>query len=460
MNLSFKNRIALYYMTATAFVMGIVFLIIYLIVRTTVFYSVDRNLSFEAQKHAQEIWIRGDSILFMHKGEWEEREHNEIQVHPVFIQVVDQSGRLMDKSPNLKEASLQFASGKRYNEQFDAVLHGREIRQVQIPIKEAGRIEGYILAAMSMEDANMVVRRLRQVLWILFPVVLLGLFAVSRFLAGKSIDPIRVITATTDRITRNSLDERIELPKNRDELYTLTASINELLQRMKDALERERQFTADASHELRTPLAVLQGTLEVLLRKPRTEAEYREKITYSIGEIRRMSRMVDQLLLLARFDTAQRPAGLEPVDLVAAVDDVLQRHKAQIGGKTLAVDITGADSLAVHTDPYYLDLILDNLLSNAIKYARPGSRITVAFSQEAGRPVCTIQDQGIGIRTEDLPHIFNPFFRSDALRHKEIGGNGLGLSIVKKACARLGVSVSIDSASDTGATARLEFPMA
>ena len=175
MNLSFKNRVALYYMAATAIVMAIVFLIIYLIVRTTVFYSVDRNLSFEAQKHTQEIWIRGDSILFMHKGEWEEREHNEVHVHPVFIQVVDTLGRVMDKSPNLKEARLQFATGKRYNEQFNAVLHGREIRQVQIPIEERGQIQGYILAAMSMEDAIMVVRRLRQVLWILFPGVLLGL---------------------------------------------------------------------------------------------------------------------------------------------------------------------------------------------------------------------------------------------------------------------------------------------
>jgi signal transduction histidine kinase len=389
-----------------------------------------------------------------------EREHTEIQVHPVFIQVVDKAGRLMDKSPNLKELALNFEVEKRYNEQFNALLNGREIRQVQIPIEENGHIAGYILAAMSMEDAKMVVHNLRQVLWILFPVVLLGLFIVSRMLAGQSIRPIQLITATTDRITRNSLDERIGLPKNRDELYTLTASINELLQRMQDALEREKQFTSDASHELRTPLSVLQGTLEVLLRKPRTEAEYREKIAYSMGEIRRMSKMVDQLLMLARFDEGRRPANLHVVTLLPALDDVLQRHKTEIQEKALSVDITGTDTMEVIADRFDLDLILDNLLSNAIKYGRPGSRITIAMQQQEGRAVCTIQDEGIGIRAEDMPSIFNPFFRSEALAHKQIGGNGLGLSIVKKACARLGIEVTVQSVQAEGTCARLAFPVA
>lgn len=458
MNLSFKNRIALYYMVATAIVIAIVFFIIYLIVSTTVFFNLDRNLSFEAHKHTQEIWIRGDSILFVNKSEWLEREHTEIQVHPVFIQVVDKAGRLMDKSPNLKEGTLNFETEKRYNEQFDALLNGRQIRQVQIPIEENGHIAGYILAAMSMEDTKMVVRNLQHVLWILFPIVLLGLFIVSRFLAGKSIEPIQRITATADRITRNSLDERIELPKNHDELYTLTASINELLQRMQDALEREKQFTSDASHELRTPLSVLQGTLEVLLRKPRTVAEYQEKITYSMGEIQRMSHMVDQLLLLARFDNGSRPTDLHPMSLLPAIDDVLQRHKTKISERELSVRMEGADTLEVVADRFDLDLILDNLLSNAIKYARTGSCITIRFAQEAGKPVCTIHDEGVGIRQEDIGHIFNPFFRSDALQHKQIAGNGLGLSIVKKACNRLGIDISIRSVPNEETIARLEFP--
>src|SRR5690606_23011802 len=195
------------------------------------------------------------------------------------------------------------------------------------------------------------------------PAVLLLLFFISRCLAGKRIIPIQRLTDNTNRVTRTSLNERGLLPENKDEQYFLSTSINDLLQRNQDAMEREKQFTSDASHELRTPLSVLNGTLEVLNRNPRSEQEYKEKIAFSIKEIDRMSGIVNQLLLLARLDKSSL-TKTEPVQLIAAIDEVLQRHRTAIKEKGLKVTLEDFSDEEVHTDPYYLDLILDNLIGN------------------------------------------------------------------------------------------------
>lgn len=456
MNLSFKNRIALNYMVATAIMIAIVFVIILVIVKTTVIYNLDKNLTFEAEKHKKEIIIHNDSVHFVNILEWTEREHREVQFHPVFIQIVNTKGVLMDKSPNLKEATLVFKEGN-HNKQISTFIEGQPLRQIQIPIEENGLIQGYMLAAVSMEEADMVMQNLRNVLLLLYPIVLIALFGVARYLAGRSINPIKKITNTADHITRNNLNERIELPKNKDELYVLTSSINELLQRMQDALEREKQFTSDASHELRTPLAVLTGTLEVLNRKPRTSEEYKEKVSYSIKEINRMSETVDQLLMLARVDASTVTNEKENIEPIAIIDAVLTRYRIQIKEQALAINVAADAHIQLSSNAFYVNLIFDNLISNAIKYAKKDSKVDITLSKVNGGVSCVITDQGVGISREHLHQIFNPFFRSNALNHKEIKGNGLGLSIVKKACDALNITINVESELDKGTEVTLLF---
>ena len=143
-------------MLATATVMALVFFVIYWVVHTAVYRELDNDLAYEAHKHTKEIYVVNDSILFVNKREWEEREHRAIQVNPVFIQIVDARGRLMDKSPNLKEGELIFHSEKKSDTHFDTKLNNEAIRQVQIPIEQRGVFKGYILTAMSQEGAIVV----------------------------------------------------------------------------------------------------------------------------------------------------------------------------------------------------------------------------------------------------------------------------------------------------------------
>ncbi|MBK9109682.1 MAG: HAMP domain-containing protein [Saprospiraceae bacterium] len=456
MSLNFKNRIAFHYMVATAILMVIVFGTIFFMVKAAVFRNLDRDLSYEAEKHTKEIKISGDSIFFINKAEWEEIEHREVQVNPVFIQLIDKRGGLMDKSPNLKQDILPFKESE-FGGHFNAAINERKIRQVQIPIESNGKIKGYILAAMSSESSLSVILKLRNVLIVSFFIVLIGLYFVSRFLAGRSIIPIQEMTHTISRITRNNLKERVSLPENRDEIYELSSSFNALIERIENALIREKQFTSDASHELRTPLSALRGTLEVLIRKPRNQQEYEEKIQYSLKEIERMTVILEQLLLLARLEKSNSINFDECLALPTVIDESIAHFKSQIAEKNLKInfELKIADTLRV---PYfYSKIIIDNILSNAIKYSHYNGEINICVDIMNNRTMCSIKDDGIGIKAEELDQIFDSFYRSDALNHKHISGNGLGLSIAKKCADAIHAELKVSSTYGQGTVVTILF---
>lgn len=456
MNFSFKNRIAFYYMMATAGIMAVVFGAIYFAVQGVVMRNLDGDLSFEAEKHIGELRIAGDSLYFKNKTELDEREHREIQVNPVFIQLIDKQGRIMDKSPNLKEAYLPF-NGAAFSGHFNTYLSNRAIRQIQVPVDQDGKIEGYILAAMSAESATAVILKLRNVLFTSYFVALIGLYFFSRFLAGRSIKPVQEVTKTIRGISKYSFKQRVALPQHKDEIHELSSGFNSLLERIENALEREKQFTSDASHELRTPLAALRGTLEVLIRKPRSQAEYEEKIKYSLSEIGRMTDILEQLLLLARLDTKAIDNNYNFIALPAVVDESLTHYKRQISEKALLISFQFEQNKPLLVPYYYTKLILENIISNAIKYSNSGAVLKITANEIDQHVVCSIEDKGIGMKEDDLKHIFENFFRSDSLNHKQISGNGLGLSIAKKCADAIEAQLHVQSIIGQGTTVTITF---
>lgn len=443
-------------MVATAIIMAFVFGVIFFVVRANVIQNMDMLLAFEAQKHMGEIEVVGDTIRFVNKAEWEEIEHREIHVNPIFIQLADKQGNLMDRSPNLKQNFLPFLESE-YGGYFDASLDHRTIRMVQLPIEKNGEIKGYISAAISSESSLAVILRLRNVLLISYFGVLLGLYFISRFLAGRSIIPIQEMTNTISGITRNNLKERVSLPPNQDEIYTLSSSFNALIERIEKAIDREKQFTSDASHELRTPLASLRGTLEVLIRKQRTPQEYEEKIAHSLEEIDRMTAILEQLLLLARLESSSQENQTQRVPLTTLVDETISHHKTQISTKNLHVEVENKLEDQALVPYFYGKIILDNVLNNAVKYAYENSKIGIQLRSENGKVRCTVSDHGVGIKSEDLEKIYDHFYRSDALNHKHISGNGLGLAIVKKCADAIQAEVQVESTLGNGTTFTLFF---
>jgi signal transduction histidine kinase len=290
-----------------------------------------------------------------------------------------------------------------------------------------------------------------------FLAILLFLFFIARFFAGRSIKPINAIINTSKIITKDNLKTRIPLPKTRDELYTLSKTINNLLNRIEDAIEREKQFTSDASHELRTPLTVIKGTLEVLIRKERDSKEYEEKINYCINEVDHLNMLVDQLLLMARFENQKQNINPESVYLNSLILDVLTLNSEKVNAKKINIKFDSKEDYYIQSDNFLVITILRNIISNAIKYTNVGGEVVILLSKQNEKIICKISDNGIGIERGDLEAIFNPFFRSNSTDHPEIKGTGLGLSIVKRITELLHIKFKIESEMGTGTTVTLSF---
>lgn len=448
--ISFKNRIALYFSITTALLIFIVFVVIYFTVKSGVYQDLDNDLDTEIKVLLEEINISENSFTIS-DNEWKEKEHNTLDINPIFIQFVNSRGRAFVKSPNLKGASLSFGNKGYYN----SSLNGSAIRQYQVPVFYKEKVVGHILVATPMEEALQILRNLRKTFLITYPVILVVLFSVARFLAGRSITPVKAIIDATDKITRENLGHRIPLPYNNDELYTLSQTINALLGRVENAVDREKQFTSDASHELRTPLAVIKGTLEVLIRKPRNIEEYEEKIIFCLAELNRINAIIDQLLLLARFESQNQLVRNEPVNINALLYDITARYSRIITDKNLEVIYELNKEIYKNTDEYLLSTILDNLVGNAVKYTDNNKTIKLAATETGGKVQILVEDSGTGISEKDLHKIFNPFFRSGATTRSNIPGTGLGLSIVQRLCELLHITIDIKSKVGKGTVVTL-----
>jgi len=455
---SFKNRIAFNYIITTGLLIFVVFFSIYSIVKISVYSHINDDIKSEVNKHLTEIEIKENHIGLIHNDEWREREHNSVAINPVFVQFYDKNGKLAEKSPNLKIHTLIFDHYIADNELFDTKLVSKSIRQIQVPIFQNSVKKGYLLVAMSLEDAKMVLYNLSQILIFSYPLILLVLFVIARLIAGRSIIPINSIINTSNIITRDNLKSRIPLPQNRDELYTLSETINNLLDRIENTIEREKQFTSDASHELRTPLTVIKGTLEVLIRKPRNQEEYLEKINFCVSEVNRLNHLVDQLLLLARFENQNKSLKIEKVCLNAIILDTISRYSSIIQSKKIHISTEFIKEYYVDSDAYLLSIIINNLVSNALKYSNENANLNIVITDERNIVECHIIDSGIGIPAEDLQKIFNQFYRSKTIEYTGIKGSGLGLSIVKRFCALLKIDIKITSKENIGTTVFLSFP--
>lgn len=455
MSISYKERIARRLTLVTALIVLLVFAIIYLVVDYTVVESIDRELKLETDKHVGQIFIVNGEIRFVHKDEWLEQEHNQIQLDPIFIEIVDMKGNSMDKSPNLSENHLSFYPERaRTREAWTLKAGGREVRQMQIPLNHSGNQEGYMLVAKSFEDARELLTNLRNILMLLYPGILISLFLAMRFLAGKSIQPIQKIIQKTNLISQSNLNERVPVAEPNDEIAQLTRSINELLARLEQSLIREKQFTSDASHELRTPLAVMRGTLEVLIRKPRTSEEYVEKVKMALGSIDRMSEMIDQLLSLARAGKGK--LSREEVELVSFTQNFAQQSKKEYG-REIEFDTNLSTPLFTLVNERSLQMILNNLTQNAIKYSGESAKIQMQVGSHEGSPFIAIRDEGKGMFSESLHKIFDPFYREMDETGIAIQGSGLGLAIVKKLALESDIQVEVESEKGKGSTFRLIF---
>jgi signal transduction histidine kinase len=306
------------------------------------------------------------------------------------------------------------------------------------------QFEGALALLEDGVDASAIrksIARLRNSLLLLLPLILIAAVSGGYLIAGRALIPIIATTNELAQIEPRDLSRRLDPGKSVDEIARLTHAINALLDRVERASNAERRFAADAAHELRTPLAVLRTGIEVTLSRDRTTGEYADALCSAFAEVIALCTMADQLLTLARLDQEATIAH-ERVDLGALVREVVEAVEPLVQSKSLALTVdAGGEQLAeqrhqppikiitpvvIEGNPLHLKRLVINLIDNAIKFTPANGHIEISAAARDGLAILRVADTGPGIPPEDLPFIFDRFFRS---KTRSESGTGLGLSL-------------------------------
>jgi signal transduction histidine kinase len=316
-----------------------------------------------------------------------------------------------------------------------------------------------LTAGLSLEPLEDASRGLLRVLAVVSGAVWLVAAALGRGFCRRALGPVARMAEAARGMGAAELERTLPDLNTGDELQDLSEAFNGLLARLREAFERQQRFTGDASHQLRTPLAAMLGQVDVALRRERTADDYRRTLTSVRDQAEHMGRIVEALLFLARADVEAELPGLEEIDLAHWVDDHLRNRTPHPRvGDLLVVDAT-ADPLRVRVHPPLLAQLFDNVLDNACKYSAPGTPIAVRIAREPSGAVLSVEDRGTGIAEEDLPRIFEPFYRSSRARREGRTGVGLGLAVAQRIAQAFGGSLSAKSVVGDGSRFTLILPI-
>lgn len=325
------------------------------------------------------------------------------------------------------------------------------------------RLNGYGLVFVrgisSVTDAESSFRITLRFAVIVLPLLVVLTAVIGYLFTRRTLRPVRRITETVRQIQGDQdLSRRVELGKGKDEIYQLADTFDQLLTKIESAFQREQQFTSDVSHELRTPVTVILAQCDAILSDASLPAEQRVSIGLIQKKAQNMAQMISQLLLLSRADQGRQQLQPELLNLSELTEMVCEEQAMLSEGKKIAITTQIEPDLFVKVDETFYIRMLVNLISNAISYGKAGGHILVSCYEQSGFFVGQVEDDGIGIAAEDLPHIWERFYRVDSSRSAS-GHSGLGLSMVKWIVEAHGGTISVKSSPGEGSIFTFLLPM-
>jgi heavy metal sensor kinase len=354
-----------------------------------------------------------------------------------FIQIIDSSGRIGAKMSDIETETVptSFSTLERAlkGEVIYETIEGARprLRIVTIPIVEENKkVTSIVQVGTSLEDFDETMKKLLIIMIISIPTSISVTIVIGYFMAKKALKPVDQIRKAAIKISSSNLDERIDIGKRRDELSRLAETFNDMITRLKDAFQRINQFSIDVSHELKTPLTILKGETEVTLRKDRENEDYRKLLKSHLEEVDRMTRIVDDLLLLSKADSEEIRLNIEDIALRDLVVDICMDMKIFADNKGIELIVSELEDVRLKGDELKLRRMLWNVVQNGIKYTEKGGKVEISSYVNNGYVWIDVKDNGVGISEKDMKYIFDRFYRGDKSRRRE-SGSGLGLSISK-----------------------------
>jgi heavy metal sensor kinase len=448
-------RLTAWYFGILAVVLSLFSLTAYFGMRNSIYRTVDDELRAR---------MEGVRRLIVRTARYEPgdlrrelREHSELAGNTL-LQVTDQKGNWLYRSPSANRYEIprpQGASGV----PLTLVLNNVPLRVLSTEI-QVGDESYFTQEAAPLDDFYSALHRFATMLAVSIPILLLGAVAGGYWISRRALAPVDLITQTARSISVQNLSSRLIVPQTGDELQRLSETLNSMLERLEAAFKKIIRFTADASHELRTPVAVMRTRTELSLRKPRSAEEYREALARVHAELEKTSELVERLMLLARADYGVEALQLATEDLREIVRDVCSQGKMLSEAKDISFreQIPG-QPVWVKADAHALRRLFLILIDNAIKYTPEGGRVDVVVGQENGFAIGEVRDTGIGIAPEDLPNVFERFYRADKARSRESGGVGLGLSIGRWIAEAHEGTIEVQSSLGVGSVFKLRLPL-
>ena len=390
--------------------------------------------------------------------------------HPDFFVVWTERSGLLARSSNWP-AGLEIPAGPdhHWNFTWDHVPY-RVLRVSHVPVLDREEGQAFQPQALTIVYAAPLIRvqeqvRAAGVFIALASLVLLGAtFLLALYGIRRGLLPLQRLAEQAALVSSHNWELR--LPPDVEEtaeLRPLTRSMITMLARLERSFVQQREFLGNAAHELKTPVAVLKSTLQSLLHRPRSSEEYRDGVQESLEDLERLERLLQWMLRLARAEQWAQGAlrrDLELIDITATCQEAVERIHNLAQARRTSIHLATNGRLLFRADPEDLQLVWLNLLENAVRYSPEGGVVDVAVTRKDGGPARIVfEDHGVGIPPEDLPHVFERFYRGDPSRTRATGGFGLGLAIAKALVEAYGGTITAENAASQGTRMTVELPL-
>ncbi|HEX4796749.1 MAG TPA: heavy metal sensor histidine kinase [Humisphaera sp.] len=396
-----------------------------------------------------------------------ERESKQHFYPPAVIRAIDASGAVLVETPGMSEqlprslfpAPLPF-SGGRWG--YDEIIgsQGRSFGIVTVTLSSR-QPNGPITVQIGLDESQeqVLLARYRRWLWLAMGGGWFICAFVGYAIARRGLAPIKRMAATVHTIGSENLNERVDPAGFPTELSSLAQTFNGMLQRLEDSFNRLSQFSADIAHELRTPIGNMRGLVEVALNRSDLPPEDRKLLGPCMEECQRLSRLIDNLLFLARAQSPQTRINRQSVNLADELQTVREFYEAAATEAHVNISVAAPTDLSANLDRLLIQRALGNLVENALAYTPAGGAIELIAAVRDGSLCIEVADSGCGIPAENLPRLFDRFHRVDPSRSKHTGGVGLGLAIVKGISALHGGTVEVLSRVGAGSCFTMRLPL-